>query len=54
MTAVVLPDELRNIMEAGPPEGIISRFNDMFEEKEKATHIRAAEVMRELGWDATD
>ena len=31
----------------GPPEG-------MFEEKEKATHIRAAEVMRELGWDATD
>ena len=42
------------IIEAGPPEGILSRFNDMFEEKEKATHIRAAEVMRELGWDATD
>ena len=41
-------------IEAGPPEGILSRFNDMFEEKEKATHIRAAEVMRELGWDATD
>ena len=45
---------LRGIIEAGPPEGILSRFNDMFEEKEKATHIRAAEVMRELGWDATD
>ena len=25
----------------------------MFKEKEDATHIRAAEVMRELGWDAT-
>ena len=50
----VLPDELRNIIEGGPPEGILSRFNDMFDEKEKATHIKAAEVMRELGWNATD
>ena len=25
----------------------------MFKEKEDATHIRAAEVMREFGWDAT-
>ena len=49
-----VPDELRSIIEAGPPEGIISRFDDMFKEKEEATHIRAAEVMRELGWDATD
>ena len=48
------PDELRNIIEGGPPEGILSRFNDMFKEKEEATHLRAAEVMRELGWDATD
>ena len=54
MISVGLPDELRDIIEGGPPEGILSRFNDMFEEKEKATHIRAAEVMRELGWDATD
>jgi len=54
LISVGLPDELRKIIEAGPPEGILSRFNDMFEEKEKATHIRAAEVMRELGWGATD
>ena len=54
LISVGLPDELRKIIVAGPPEGILSRFNDMFEEKEKATHIRAAEVMRELGWDATD
>ena len=52
--SVGLPDELRNIIEAGPPEGILSRFNDMFDEKEEATHIKAAEVMRELGWNATD
>ena len=48
------PGELRNIIEGGPPEGILSRFNDMFKEKEEATHITAAEVMRKLGWDATD
>ena len=45
---------MRKIIEGGPPEGILSRFNDMFKEKEEATHIRAAEVMRELGRDATD
>ena len=54
LISVGLPDELRNIIEDGPPEGILSRFNDMFKEREEATHIRAAEVMRELGWDATD
>ena len=54
LISVGLPDELRNIIEGGPPEGILSRFNDMFKEKEEATLLRAAEVMRELGWDATD
>ena len=54
LISVGLPDNLRDILEAGPPEGILSRFNDMFKEEEEATHIRAAEVMRELGWDATD
>ena len=50
LISVGLPDNLRNIIEGGPPESILSRFCDMFKEKEDATHIRAAEVMRELGW----
>jgi len=54
LISVGLPDELRNIIEAGPPPGILSRFDDMFKEKEEATHIRAAQLMRELAWDATD
>ena len=54
LISVGLPDDFRNIIEGGPPEGILSRFNGMFKEKEDATHIRAAEVMRELGWDTTD
>ena len=48
-----MPGELRSLIEGGPPEGIFSSFNDMFEEMEEATQIKAAEVMRELGWDAT-
>ena len=51
LISVGLPDELRKIIEAGPPEGILTRFNDMFKEKEVATHLRAAEVMLELGWN---
>ena len=31
-------------IEAGPPEGMLSRFNDMFKEQEDATDIRAEEV----------
>ena len=54
LISVGLPDDLRNIIEGDPPEGILSRFNEMFKEKEDATRIRVAEVMRELGWDATD
>ena len=52
LISIGLPEELRSIIEGGPPEGILSRFCDMFKEKEDATHLRAAEVMRALGWDA--
>ena len=54
LISVGLPDELRALIEGGPPEGILSRFDYMFEDKEVATHVRAAEVMRDLGWGVTD
>jgi hypothetical protein len=54
LISVGVPDNLRDIIESGPPQGILSRFNDMFQEKEETTHLRAAEVMRELGWHAAD
>ena len=54
LISVGLPADLRDIIESGPPEGILTRFDDMFKEKEDATHIRAAEVMRELRWNAKD
>ena len=52
LISVGIPGDLRDIIEGGPPEGIISKFDDLFGEIEEATHLRAAEVMRELGWSA--
>ena len=35
-------------------QGILSKFDDMFKDKQDATHLRAAEVMRELGWHVAE
>ena len=51
LVSIRIPDDLRGLIEGGPPEGILTRFNDMFQDLEVATHLRAAEVMRELGWE---
>ena len=45
---------LQDVIESGPPYGTLTRFDDMFQELELATHSRTTEVMRELGWAATD
>jgi hypothetical protein len=50
LISIGMPDSVRDIIEGGPPEGILTRFNDMFKELEVATHLQAREVMRELGW----
>ena len=50
LISVGIPADLRDVIEGGPPEGILTRFNDFFQELEVATHLRAAEVMQELGW----
>ena len=52
LISVGIPADLRDIIEGGPPEGIISKFDDLFSDIAEATHLRAAEVMRELGWSA--
>ena len=50
LISIGIPTELRDLIESGPPEGILTRFNDMFHDLEVATHLRAAQVMQELGW----
>ncbi len=53
LLSVGMPDNLRSIIEEGPPEGILTRFDDMFKEKEAKTHVMAEKIMRELGWQAS-
>ena len=50
LISIRIPADLRDLIEGGPSEGILTRFNDMFQDLEVATHLRAAEVMREPGW----
>ena len=50
LISVDIPDKLKNIIEGSPPEGILSRFADFFNETEEATHAKAARLLEELGW----
>jgi len=54
LISVGMPIELRAIIEGGPPEGILTRFKDMFYEKEEFTHRKAAEILVKLGWNWDD
>ena len=41
---------MRNIIEGGPPEGILSRFAAMFDDVEEETRLRTSELLARLGW----
>ena len=50
LISVGLPKNLRDIIEDGPPEGILSRYAKMFEEIESSTHLHADELLKRFGW----
>ena len=43
-----IPADLRSIIEDGPPENVLLKCASLFQERKEATHMGAAEVMREL------
>ena len=51
LISIDMPEGLKKIIEGGPPAGILTRFKDMFDEKEEFTHRKAEEVLKKLGWD---
>ena len=51
LISVDLPDDIFELIQGGPPEVILSRFDDMFREKKLDTHEKALEIMQQLGWD---
>ena len=42
--------DVKELINGGPPTGMLTRFLDIFQEKAKATDEAADEAMRELGW----
>ena len=44
------PDSLRDIIEGGPPEGILSRCAAMFNGIAQQTLLRTSELLARLGW----
>ena len=50
LISIGLSDKIREIIEGGPPEGIVQSFNTLFAEKIEKTHAAALEARRRLGW----
>ena len=50
LISIGIPVSLRDIIEDGPPEGVLSRFGAMFDDIEKATRLAASELLARLGW----
>ena len=50
LVSIGIPGSLRDIIENGPPDGILSRFGAMFDDTEKATRLAASELLARLGW----
>lgn len=48
--SIGLRDTVRELINNGPPTGMLTRFALLFEDKAAATDVAAEEAMRELGW----
>ena len=52
LISVSMLDNLREVIEGGPHEGIFTKFNEMFKDTEIMTHLMAEKVLQELVWKA--
>ena len=50
LISIGVPSSLRDVIEGGPPDGILSRFAAMFKDIEDDTHLRASELLTHQGW----
>lgn len=54
LRSIGLTTAIRDLINGGPPEGFLTRFLKMFEEKSIETHQLMEEAMAELGWIDVD
>ena len=50
LVSVGLTDKIREIIEGGPPEGIVQTFSTLFADKIAKTHEAALQARQRLGW----
>ena len=50
LISIGLTDRIREIMEEGPPAGIVQSFSTLFADKIERTHAHALEAKQRLGW----
>jgi hypothetical protein len=50
LVSIGLSSKIRDIIEGGPPEGLVQCFHTLFADKIKETKVAALEAKRRLGW----
>ena len=50
LVSIGLSSKIREIIEGGPPEGLVQCFNTLFADKIKETKVAALEAKHRLGW----
>ena len=50
LRSIGLNNEIRRVMEAGPPESLPAQFQRLFQEKDTQTALDADAAMTSLGW----
>ena len=50
LLSVGMPANFRQILEGGPPEGILTKFAEFFAEQELSTMEMANTLLQQLGW----
>jgi hypothetical protein len=51
LRSIGLTPSIRELIDLGPPEGFLTRFQRIFEDKIAHTHTRVEEALLELGWN---
>ncbi len=50
LISIGLSSKIREIIEGGPPEGLVQSFHTLFADKIQKTNVAALEAQRRLGW----
>ena len=50
LLSVGMPADFRKMLEGGPPEGILTKFEEYFAEKEQETNEITQNLLQKLGW----